>query len=47
MNFFHLSEGTKDFLTMSKPGEAIMALNGSITVIKFEVTDFEKAYVFT
>lgn len=32
---------------MSKPGEAIMSLNGSITAIKFEVTDFEKRFVFT
>jgi len=47
VDFFHLSEGTKDFLTMAKPGEAIMALNGSITAIKFEVTNFEKGFVFT
>jgi hypothetical protein len=47
VDFFHLSEGTKDFLTMAKPGEAIMALNGSITAIKFEVTNFEKSFVFT
>ena len=47
VDFFHLSEGTKDFLTISKPGEAIMALNGSITAIKFEVTPFEKEFVFT
>lgn len=47
VNFFHLSEGTKDFLVMSKPGEAIMVLNGSITAIKFEVTPFEKRFVFT
>ncbi len=47
VDFFHLSEGTKDFLTISKPGEAIMALNGSITAIKFEVTPFEKGFVFT
>ena len=47
VNFFHLSEGTKDFLTMSKPGEAIMSLNGSITAIKFEATEFEKEFVFT
>lgn len=47
VKFFHLSEGTKDFLTISKPGEAIMALNGSVTAIKFEVTNFEKDFVFT
>lgn len=47
VDFFHLSEGTKDFLTMSTPGEAIMSLNGSITAIKFEVTPFEREFVFT
>lgn len=32
---------------MSKPGEAIMSLNGSVTAVKFEVTPFERQFVFT
>lgn len=47
VNFFHLSEGTKEFLTSASPGECVISLNGSITAIKFEVTPYEKNLVFT
>ena len=47
VDFFHLAEGTKNFLISSSPGECIMSLNNSITAIKFEVADFEKEIVFT
>ncbi|MDO5555217.1 MAG: hypothetical protein Q4G09_00755 [Clostridia bacterium] len=47
MDFFNLSDGTKDFLTVANPGECIMSLNGSVTAIKFEVTPYEKKLVFT
>lgn len=47
VDFFNLSEGTKDFLTVANPGECIMSLNNSVTAIKFEVPNFEKQFVFT
>lgn len=47
VNFFNLSEGTKDFLTTASPGECILSLNNSITAIKFIITDYEKNFVFT
>ena len=47
VNFFNLSEGTKDFLTIANPGECVMSLNNSVTAVKFEVPDFEKEFVFT
>lgn len=47
VNFFNLSEGTKDFLTTASPGECVISLNNSITAIKFIVTDYEKQFVFT
>lgn len=47
VNFFNLSEGTKDFLTTASPGECILSLNNSVTAIKFIITDYEKNFVFT
>lgn len=47
VNFFNLSEGTKDFLTTASPGECIISLNNSVTAIKFVITDYEKEFVFT
>ena len=47
VEYFHLSEGTKDFLTVASPGECIISLNNSVTAIKFEVPEFEKEFVFT
>ena len=47
INFFNLSEGTKNFLTTANPGECVISLNNSVTAIKFVVTDFEKGFVFT
>lgn len=39
--------GTKNFLTSSSPGECIMSLNNNVTAIKFEITNFEKDFIFT
>lgn len=47
VDFFNLSEGTTNFLTSANPGECIMSLNSNVTAIKFEITDFEKQFVFT
>ena len=47
VNFFNLSEGTKNFLTTANPGECVISLNDSVSAIKFIVTDFEKGFVFT
>lgn len=47
VNFFNLSEGTKNFLTTANPGECVVSLNSSVTAIKFVITDFEKRFVFT
>lgn len=47
VDFFHLSEGTKNFLTASNPGECVMSLNSNVTAIKFEITKFESEFVFT
>lgn len=47
VNFFNLSEGTKDFLTTASPGECVISLNNSVTAIKFVITDYEKEFVFT
>lgn len=47
VEYFHLSEGTKDFLTVASPGECIISLNNSVTAIKYEVPEFEKEFVFT
>ena len=47
VDFFNLSEGTKNFLTNACPGECIISLNNSVTAIKFVITDYEKDFVFT
>lgn len=47
VDFFNLSEGTKNFLTTANPGECVIILNNSVTAIKFIITDFEKQFVFT
>lgn len=47
VDFFNLSEGTKNFLTTANPGECVISLNNSVTAIKFIITDFEKQFVFT
>lgn len=47
VNFFNLSDGTKDFLTTASPGECVVSLNNCVTAIKFVITDYEKKFVFT
>ena len=47
VEFFNLSEGTKNFLTTANPGECVISLNNSVTAIKFVITDYEKKFVFT
>ena len=47
VDFFHLAEGTKQFLTTASPGECVMNINNNITAIKFIVTEYEKNFVFT
>lgn len=47
VEYFHLSDGTKDFLTVANPGECIISLNNSVTAIKFEIPEFEKIFIFT
>ena len=46
-SFFNLARGTEDFLISARPGECILNLNGNITAIKFDITDFEKRFVST
>lgn len=46
-NFFNLAKGTEDFLISCRPGECILNLNGNVTAIQFEMTDFEKEFVTT
>ena len=45
--FFNLAKGTEDFLMSARPGECILNLNGNVTAIKFDITDFEKDFVTT
>lgn len=47
VEFFNLSEGTKDFLTTASPGQCVVSLNNSVTAIKFVITEYEKEFVFT
>ncbi len=47
VDFFNLSNGTKDFLTTASPGECVISLNNSVTAIKFVITEYEKEFVFT
>lgn len=46
-NFFNLAKGTEDFLMSARPGECILNLNGNVTAIKFDMTDFEEGFVTT
>lgn len=46
-DFFNLAKGTEDFLISARPGECILNLNGNVTAIKFDITDFEKKFVTT
>ena len=46
-SFFNLAKGTEDFLMSARPGECILNLNGNVTAIKFDITDFEKEFVTT
>lgn len=46
-DFFNLAKGTEDFLISARPGECILDLNGNVTAIKFDMTDFEKEFVTT
>lgn len=39
--------GTKEFITVASPGECILSLNNNVTAIRFEITNFEKQFVFT
>ena len=47
MDFFNLSEGTKNFLTAATPGQCVISLNNTATAIKFIITKYEEAFVFT
>ena len=47
VDFFNLSEGTKNFLTAASPGQCIISLNNSVTAIKFVITPYEEQFVFT
>lgn len=47
IEFFNLSEGTKDFLTTASPGQCVVSLNNSVTAIKFIITKYEEQFVFT
>jgi hypothetical protein len=47
VDFFNLSEGTKNFLITANPGQCVVSLNNSVTAIKFVITDYEKEFVFT
>ena len=47
VEFFNLSEGTKNFLTSASPGQCIISQNNSVTAIKFVITPYEEQFVFT
>ena len=47
VNFFNLSEGTKNFLTAATPGQCVISLNNTVTAIKFIITKYEETFVFT
>lgn len=46
-DFFNLSDGAKELLTIAAPGECIMSLNNNVTAIKFQIANYEKEFVFT
>lgn len=45
--FFNLSDGAKELLTIASPGECIMSLNNNTTAIKFQIASYEKEFVST
>lgn len=45
--FFNLSDGAKELLTIASPGECIMSLNNNVTAIKFQIANYEKEFVYT
>lgn len=47
VNFFNLSEGTKNFLMTASPGQCVISLNNTVTAIKFVITKYEEKFVFT
>lgn len=47
VDFFNLSEGTKNFLTVATPGQCVISLNNTVTAIKFIITKYEETFVFT
>ena len=47
VDFFHLADGTKQFLTTAEPGQCVMNINNNVTAIKFEVMEYERNFVFT
>lgn len=47
VDFFNLSEGTKNFLTAASPGQCVISLNNTVTAIKFIITKYEETFVFT
>lgn len=47
VDFFNLSEGTKNFLTAATPGQCVISLNNTVTAIKFIITKNEETFVFT
>lgn len=47
VNFFNLSEGTKNFLTAATPGQCVISLNNTVTAIKFIIIKYEETFVFT
>lgn len=47
VDFFNLSEGTKNFLTAATPGQCVISLNNTVTAIKFIITKYEETFVFT
>ena len=47
VDFFHLSEGTKNFLMSASPGQCVISLNNTVTAIKFVITKYEETFVFT
>ena len=47
VDFFNLSEGTKNFLTTATTGQCVISLNNTVTAIKFIITKYEEPFVFT
>lgn len=47
IDFFSLSEGAEEILTMANPGECIFSLNNNVTAMRFHVAEFEEEFVYT